>query len=492
MNLNIFYTNDIFSGLLILFIVVFFIFISEILFNFFNVKGFITRKFLHFSIGFLLILSPYFFNNNLVPIIISILFTIVNLILIKFNIFKSIHYTKNKNYGTLFYPIAYLILCLFWWEKTFVFQLSLCILTVSDSFASIIGNIFPNSKTFILWKDKKSINGTIAMAISSFFLVGFGLLISTDFIQQNPFSNLLFISFFVALISTLSESISINGSDNFSIPIFSAISIDLAHKIVLENSIFQTIMWICFLGISCYFFSRISLLKKNGSITAFLMGIILFSIAKWQFLIPISIFFLTSSLLSKISLYFFNKNKKESNRDLTQVLCNGITPLFFSILWFYTSKELFFFSFLASISAVNSDTWATEIGSLSKKKPFNSINYFKKINKGESGGITLFGIIGAILGSIITSFFSIKDIKILILVSISGFLACYFDSILGSTLQGKFKCKKCKKKNEIGFHCNETSELIHGFKIFTNNFVNFLCSSFSGLALIILLYFLNL
>ena len=491
MNFDFFLTKDTSFGLYILLIVGLFIAFSEILFNFFNVKSFITRKFLHFSTGLLLIFSPYLFDSNLIPIILSILFTIINLIFIKYNIFKSIHYTKNKNYGTFFYPIAYLILCLFWWEKTLVFQLSLTILTVSDSAASIIGNILPNSKHYILLRDKKSVNGTITMALSSFILVYFGLLFSKDLNQEMILSNLLFISFFVSLISTFSEAISINGSDNLSVPIFSAISIDLAQKIILENFIIQTISFVCFLGILCYLFTKIRILKKDGAFAAFLIGIILFSIGKWEFLIPISIFFLTSSILSKISSYFLNKKKKESNRNLTQVLSNGSIPLLLSFIWFYTSMELFFYSFLASISAVNSDTWATEIGSLSNKKPVNSIN-FKKIKKGESGGITLLGIIGGIGGAFIISIFSIEYGKIFIIISVSGFLACYFDSILGSTLQGKYKCKKCGQNNEIGFHCNQSSELISGIEIFSNNLVNFLCSAFGGIILIALLYFLRL
>ena len=87
---------------------------------------------------------------------------------------------------------------------------------------------------------------------------------------------------------------------------------------------------------------------------------------------------------------------------------------------------------------------------------------------------------------------SIEYGKIFIIISVSGFLACYFDSILGSTLQGKYKCKKCGQNNEIGFHCNQSSELISGIKIFTNNLVNFLCSAFGGIILIALLYFLRL
>ena len=96
MNFDFFLTKDTSFGLYILFIVGLFIAVSEILFNFFNVKSFITRKFLHFSTGLLLIFSPYLFDSNLIPIILSILFAIINIIFIKYNIFKSIHYTKNK------------------------------------------------------------------------------------------------------------------------------------------------------------------------------------------------------------------------------------------------------------------------------------------------------------------------------------------------------------------------------------------------------------
>jgi len=483
MNIDIFITNDIFSGLLILIIVLFLILISELLFNFLKIKGYYTRKFIHIVTGLILILSPYIFSNNFIPIIIALLFSIINFISIKLNQFKSIHNSKAENYGTFYFPIAYLILCIFWWEKTFTFQLSLALLAFNDPFASIIGNTFPNSKKFIIWNDIKTINGTIAMALSSFLLIYIWFYFDKNFNQE--ITELLFISLYVSLISTISEIISYKGSDNISIPLFSAISIDLANNIILNNYILETLYWIIFLASLCYLFFKVNLLKQNGSIAAFFIGIILFNIGKWKFLIPISIFFLSSSILSKLASIFTNQKKIEPNRDLNQVFSNGIISLFLAIIWFYTSNNLFYYSFLATISAVNSDTWATEIGSFSKNNPRNSIN-FKEIKKGESGGITPLGILGGILGSIIIPIFSIVHFNLMILVSICGFIGNYFDSILGSTLQEKYVCIECGFKNEKGFHCNKPSKLLNGLKFFSNNIVNLLCSAIGGITLIIL------
>ncbi len=56
--------------------------------------------------------------------------------------------------------------------------------------------------------------------------------------------------------------------------------------------------------------------------------------------------------------------------------------------------------FIVCIASANSDTWASEIGSLSKKNPIY-IRTFKRIERGTSGAISLLGSIAALSGSLL-------------------------------------------------------------------------------------------
>ena len=89
-----------------------------------------------------------------------------------------------------------------------------------------------------------------------------------------------------------------------------------------------------------------------------------------------------------------------------------------------------------------SDTWATEFGKLSKKKPVSIIS-FKTVEFGISGGVTRIGTIGALLGSSIIGFSAWLLIplssKIIFAIIFSGFFGAIFDSILGATIQSKYK-----------------------------------------------------
>ncbi len=55
--------------------------------------------------------------------------------------------------------------------------------------------------------------------------------------------------------------------------------------------------------------------------------------------------------------------------------------------------------YLVTLSAVCADTWATEIGTWKKTATYNILN-LKPVAQGVSGGISVHGTIGAVLGSI--------------------------------------------------------------------------------------------
>lgn len=53
--------------------------------------------------------------------------------------------------------------------------------------------------------------------------------------------------------------------------------------------------------------------------------------------------------------------------------------------------------FMVCLASSNSDTWASEIGSLSRKKPIY-IRTFKRIERGTSGAISGLGTVAAFAG----------------------------------------------------------------------------------------------
>jgi len=87
-------------------------------------------------------------------------------------------------------------------------------MTFGDGLAGLIGKSF-NSKSWIVFKQKKSLYGTITMFLTSFIVV-----CSIRYSQQNSL-NLNY--FTIAFIATLLEQFSFLGIDNLIVPISSAL-----------------------------------------------------------------------------------------------------------------------------------------------------------------------------------------------------------------------------------------------------------------------------
>ena len=232
---------------------------------------------------------------------------------------------------------------------------------------------------------------------------------------------------------------------------------------------------------------KLKLLTLNGAIATFFLAWIIFGFGQVKWTIPVLTFFIFSSLLTKLR----NKNnpkidsyfQKSDERDHVQVLANGGFPGILVLINQIHTSELFYIAYVSAIAAVCSDTWATEIGTLINSKTFNIIN-FQQVEQGISGGVSLIGFIGAALGAILISVSASPWLnntsEFMMIIFISGFLGSTFDSVLGSTLQGKFNCIICSKTVENEIHCGKNSLHSNGVKWLDNDAVNFAASMFGG------------
>ena len=87
-------------------------------------------------------------------------------------------------------------------------------MTFGDGLAGLIGKYF-NSRSWIFFKQKKSLIGTITMLLTSFIVV-----LTLGYAQQNSFN---FNYLTIAFLATLLEQFSVLGIDNLIVPISSAI-----------------------------------------------------------------------------------------------------------------------------------------------------------------------------------------------------------------------------------------------------------------------------
>ena len=244
--------------------------------------------------------------------------------------------------------------------------------------------------------------------------------------------------------------------------------------------------------IVAYLAYRAHSLNKSGAFAATLVGTVIFGFGGLAWAILLLTFFITSSGLSRA----FKKRKTDLNekfskgheRDAGQVFGNGgLATLFAALYAFYPESILPWIGFAASLAAVNADTWATELGVLNPTPPRLITNPTKRVEKGTSGGISLFGTLASLVGSAIIALPAILlaptgtlNPAFFYLITAAGLGGSLFDSFLGATVQAMYFCPAEQKETEKHpLHtCGTETVHIRGWKWLDNDWVNFACGAF--------------
>ncbi len=234
---------------------------------------------------------------------------------------------------------------------------------------------------------------------------------------------------------------------------------------------------------------KVKFLKISGSLATFILAFLIFSFGGWQWTLSIFSFFVLSSVLSKIrekknpavNKYF----QKSGSRDFFQVVANGGLGGVLVVINYFIPNQIWFSVYSGIIAAACADTWATEIGTLTRHKTYDILN-FKKVEPGTSGGVSFAGFIGSLAGAFCISLIAAiwidkQQIGFILLITFSGFAASALDSILGTTLQVQYKCLKCGRIIDNKIHCETTAEKIHGINFINNDFVNLVAGLTGGI-----------
>jgi uncharacterized protein (TIGR00297 family) len=237
---------------------------------------------------------------------------------------------------------------------------------------------------------------------------------------------------------------------------------------------------------------RVQALSRSGAWAAAISGGLIFGLGGWTWTALLLTFFISSSLLSRAFSHrkkaMVDKFSKGSQRDWGQVLANGGlgTALVLVHAW-RPDQPWPWLAYAGAMAAVNADTWATEIGVLSKWPP-RLITSGQLVERGASGGVSLSGSLAAFTGAaliaFITALASAQTWAIIAAVILGGLLGSFFDSFLGATVQSIYVCPLCEKETERHpLHtCGTPTLHVRGWRWLNNDWVNFACSLVGALA----------
>jgi uncharacterized protein (TIGR00297 family) len=255
--------------------------------------------------------------------------------------------------------------------------------------------------------------------------------------------------------------------------------------------------------ISSFIAYRARSLKKDGAIAATIVGTITFGLGGWQWAVLMLAFFISSSLLTRI---FKNRKKdldekysKGGQRDAGQVFSNGGIAAGFAVLHvFLPQANWVWLGFAAALAAVNGDTWATELGVLDPNQPRLLSNLKKRVERGTSGGVSLYGTGASLMGA---AFIGVLAVLLnpglfseFLLITFSGLLGSLFDSLLGATVQAIYFCPTDQKETEKHpLHtCGTPTVQVRGWKWLNNDLVNTGCGVFGVLAALLTMSFMTI
>lgn len=239
-------------------------------------------------------------------------------------------------------------------------------------------------------------------------------------------------------------------------------------------------------------------LAVSGALSALLVGTIIYGFGGWVWGVVLALFFISSSLLShykeREKRAVAEKFDKGHRRDIGQVLANGGAGALVALLHGISPSPFWLPLFLGAMATVTADTWATELGTLSKRPP-RLITTGRVVPVGTSGGISLFGtavsLVGGLLIGLTIGLLRQDDVvRLTVTGGIGGLAGSLFDSFLGATVQQIYYCDSCQKETEKKLHCGQPTRPLRGWRWMNNDLVNFLASVAGGAAAVLVYYLL--
>jgi len=209
-------------------------------------------------------------------------------------------------------------------------------------------------------------------------------------------------------------------------------------------------------------------LSPGGTLAAVAVGVLVAAGLGWTGLALLCAFFFSSTLLTPGG----------GRRRPSQVVANGGVAAAAAML--APGHPAWTAAFAGALAAAAADTWSTEIGGRSRRKP-RLITTGNPVAAGTSGGVTSLGsAAGAAGAAFIAAAAALLGLARpwgAMMVGIGGFAGCLADSFLGATLQARYRCPTCGAAGETPrLCCGRSPDLAGGLRWMTNDTVNLLAT----------------
>jgi uncharacterized protein (TIGR00297 family) len=210
-------------------------------------------------------------------------------------------------------------------------------------------------------------------------------------------------------------------------------------------------------------------LSPGGAALAAVLGAAVAAGTGWRGVAVLAVFLVSSSLLTPGG----------GRRRPVQVIANGGVATLAALL--ARAHPGWTLAFAGAVAAAAADTWSTELGARSRREP-RLITTGRPVARGTSGGVTLLGSLAGAAGALMIGA-SAWTVGLMgagdgIWVAAAGVAGGVADSLVGATLQARYRCGACGMASEAQIHdCGGAGMLASGVGWITNDTVNFLATA---------------
>ena len=442
-----------------------------------------TRKLVHILVGFEWVILYVYHGATVHFLAVCLAFTALLAVSYYKKLLPMISSESDNSPGTVYYGISMSVMalvCLFIKQLMIPFGIAVFATSVGDGLAGVVGQAVRKFNPKIY--GKKSLFGTLANLLGTVLTV-----VVFDRVFEIGFS-----VWQIAIISVFAvelELFTFAGLDNITLPIGVFF---LTSLMMLLPTAWNYIVPILLTPVIVALVKEKRLLTPAGICVALVLDIVV-SVTLGNFGFTLLLVFLCGgSLIDLVKRKNINNVEKKSGpRDQTQVLANATVSAVCALMYSTVGMPVFAVGFSAGLAEALADTASSGFGSLAKRTfdPFR----MKKCEKGLSGGMSVIGTLSAAAASAAVGglcvLFGMAGLMEFVIITVSGFLGCVFDSLLGSLFQIKYKCRVCGKITESPTHCDTEAEKYRGVRRISNDLVNLLGTAFAA-GVSVLLYIL--
>ncbi len=454
-----------------------------------------TRKLVHIGAGMWVFGALALFDHYWAAMIATTAFIGINALSARGSLIPAMDAARSEGLGTVWFMVSFTLL-LGWFGsegRLYLAAAAMMALTWGDSLAALVGGRWGRHR-YSISGQSRSLEGSVAGALATCVTVA--LTLGGLAPALYPPDRALTVAALAGVVAMLLEPAAPAGQDNLSIPVGVAVVLWLLDtgRVVPADLALGLALSAAIAGLAY----RAHSLTPGGVLGAILTGTATFAFGGLAWGLTLIAFFASSSALGRVGGRSARKQTaaqafaKGGQRDLGQALANGGVAALLALGAAAAPPNWgvpLFAAFVGSLAAVTADTWATELGVLSRSGP-RLVTTGRRVVPGTSGAVSGAGLLAAAAGALFlggvawalgllwpTHGTALPAARLLPAATIGGVAGALFDSLLGATVQAIYWCPTCGRETERRIHsCGTATRLYRGHAWADNETVNLGCA----------------